>query len=61
MFVPHGFCIGPVMMITSAIVGALGNTYTRCEDYVSNCFYWDYARRIFLISLVLAFTMEVLE
>src|SRR5260370_34925259 len=58
MFVPHDFGIALVMMITSAICwGSWANTYTGVKNYRFELFYWDYAGGIFLISLVLAFTM----
>src|SRR2546422_500951 len=58
MFVPHDFGIALVMMITSAICwGSWANTYKGVKNYRFELFYWDYAAGIFLISLVLAFTM----
>src|SRR5882672_4669716 len=58
MFVPHDFGIALVMMITSAICwGSWANTYKGVKNYRFELFYWDYAVGIFLISLVLAFTM----
>lgn len=46
------------MMITSAICwGSWANTYKGVKAYRFELFYWDYAVGIFLISLVLAFTM----
>src|SRR6266403_744957 len=46
------------MMITSAICwGSWANTYKGVKNYRFELFYWDYAVGIFLISLVLAFTM----
>src|SRR6267378_6241961 len=58
MFVPHDFGIALVMMITSAIGwGSWANTYKGVKNYRFELFYWDYAIGIFLISLVLAFTM----
>src|SRR6266850_184404 len=58
MFVPHDFGIALVMMITSAICwGSWANTYKGVTNYRFELFYWDYAVGIFLISLVLAFTM----
>src|SRR6202035_3304665 len=50
--------IALVMMITSAICwGSWANTYKGVRNYRFELFYWDYAVGIFLISLVLAFTM----
>src|SRR5712664_4427604 len=58
MFVPHDFGIALVMMITSAICwGSWANTYKGVKNYRFELFYWDYAVGIFLISLILAFTM----
>src|SRR5260370_17802369 len=58
MFVPHGFALALVMMITSAVCwGSWANTYKGVKNYRFELFYWDYAAGIFLISLVLAFTM----
>jgi glucose uptake protein len=58
MFVPHAFGIALLMMITSAICwGSWANTYKGVKNYRFELFYWDYAVGIFLISLVLAFTM----
>src|ERR1700724_788146 len=46
------------MMITSAVCwGSWANTYKGVKNYRFELFYWDYAIGIFLISLVLAFTM----
>jgi glucose uptake protein len=45
-------------MITSAICwGSWANTYKGVRNYRFELFYWDYAIGIFLISLVLAFTL----
>jgi len=58
MFVPHAFGIALVMMMTSAICwGSWANTYKGVKNYRFELFYWDYAVGIFLISLVLAFTI----
>ncbi len=46
------------MTITSAVCwGSWANTYKGVKNYRFELFYWDYAVGIFLISLVLAFTM----
>jgi len=46
------------MMITSAVCwGSWANTYKGVKNYRFELFYWDYAVGIFLVSLVLAFTM----
>ena len=58
MFVPHEFVIALIMMIASAVCwGSWANTYKGVRNYRFELFYWDYALGIFLISLVLAFTM----
>src|SRR6201981_2711364 len=58
MFVPHDFNIALLMMIASAICwGSWANTYKGVKNYRFELFYWDYAIGIFLISLLLAFTM----
>lgn len=58
MFVPETFAIAMVMMITSTICwGSWANTSKLTKDYRFELFYWDYAIGIFLISLILAFTM----
>jgi glucose uptake protein len=58
MFVPHVFGIALLMMIISAICwGSWANTYKGVKNYRFELFYWDYAVGIFLISVVLAFTM----
>jgi glucose uptake protein len=58
MFTPNSLGIALIMMITSAICwGSWANTYKGVKNYRFELFYWDYAVGIFLISLVLAFTM----
>ena len=58
MFTPHSLEIALLMMIASAICwGSWANTYKGVKNYRFELFYWDYAVGIFLISLVLAFTM----
>jgi glucose uptake protein len=58
MFTPSSLSIALLMMITSAICwGSWANTYKGVKNYRFELFYWDYAIGIFLISLVLAFTM----
>jgi glucose uptake protein len=58
MFTPQSLGIALVMMITSAICwGSWANTYKGVKNYRFELFYWDYAVGIFLISLILAFTM----
>src|SRR5437899_12336207 len=58
MFTPHSLAVALFMMITSAICwGSWANTYKGVKGYRFELFYWDYAIGIFLVSLVLAFTM----
>src|SRR5580658_6124272 len=58
MYTPHSLEIALVMMITTAICwGSWANTFKGVKNYRFELFYWDYALGIFLISLVLAFTM----
>jgi glucose uptake protein len=58
MFTPPDLTIALLMMITSAICwGSWANTFKGVKSYRFELFYWDYAIGIFLISLVLAFTM----
>ncbi len=58
MFTPSSLGIALLMMITSAVCwGSWANTYKGVKGYRFELFYWDYAIGIFVISLVLAFTM----
>src|SRR5271167_4725910 len=58
MYTPHSLEIALLMMITTAICwGSWANTFKGVKNYRFELFYWDYAIGIFLISLVLAFTM----
>jgi glucose uptake protein len=58
MFTPPTLTVALLMMITSAICwGSWANTYKGVKNYRFELFYWDYAIGIFLISLILAFTM----
>jgi len=58
MFTPPNLTVALLMMITSAICwGSWANTYKGVKNYRFELFYWDYAIGIFLISLILAFTM----
>jgi glucose uptake protein len=58
MFVPHTLGIALLMMIISAICwGSWANTFKGVKNYRFELFYWDYAVGIFLISVVLAFTL----
>src|SRR5216683_7225414 len=58
MFVPHTFAVALLMVITSAVRwGSWANTYKGVKNYRFELFYWDYALGIFLIAVILAFTM----
>ncbi len=58
MFTPPNLSVALLMMIASAVCwGSWANTYKGVKNYRFELFYWDYAIGIFLISLVLAFTM----
>src|SRR5262249_8171110 len=58
MFTPPSLTIALFMMIATAICwGSWANTFKGVKNYRFELFYWDYAVGIFLISLVLAFTM----
>ncbi|MBV8891772.1 MAG: hypothetical protein JO266_07355 [Acidobacteria bacterium] len=58
MFTPQTLAAALAMMIMSAICwGSWANTYKGVKNYRFELFYWDYAVGIFLISLILAFTM----
>ncbi len=58
MFTPQNLPVALVMMIISAVCwGSWANTYKGVKNYRFELFYWDYAIGIFLISLILAFTM----
>src|SRR5882757_7075210 len=58
MYTPDSLTIALFMMITSAVCwGSWANTYKGVKNYRFELFYWDYAVGIFLVSLVLAFTM----
>lgn len=58
MFTPPNLTVALLMMITSAICwGSWANTFKGVKGYRFEFFYWDYAIGIFLISLILAFTM----
>lgn len=58
MYTPQTLTLALLMMITSAICwGSWANTYKGVRNYRFELFYWDYAIGIFLMSLILAFTM----
>ena len=58
MFVPSTFAVALLMTILSTICwGSFANTFKGTRNYRFELYYWDYALGIFLIALVLAFTM----
>lgn len=58
MFVPSTFGAALLMTIISTLCwGSFANTFKLTRKYRFEFYYWDYAAGIFLISLVLAFTM----
>lgn len=58
MFTPTSFSVALLMMIISAVCwGSWANTFKGVKNYRFELFYWDYAIGIFLMSLILAFTM----
>src|SRR3979411_2572686 len=58
MFTPPNFTVALLMTVASAVCwGSWANTYKGVKNYRFELFYWDYAVGIFLISLILAFTM----
>ena len=62
MFVPTTFAAALVMTILSTICwGSFANTFKLTKNYRFELYYWDYAAGIFLISLILAFTMGSLR
>jgi len=58
MFVPTTFHAALLMTILSTLCwGSFANTFKGTKNYRFELYYWDYGLGIFLISLVLAFTM----
>jgi glucose uptake protein len=58
MFVPTTFAVALLMTVMSTICwGSFANTFKGTKNYRFELYYWDYGLGIFLISLVLAFTM----
>src|SRR5208282_6073190 len=58
MYTPHSLDIALLMMIATAICwGSWANTFKGVKNYRFELFYWDYALGIFLIAVILAFTM----
>ena len=62
MFTPQHFSTALFMIVLSTICwGSWANTFKGVRNYRFELFYWDYAVGIFLISLILAFTMGSLH
>jgi glucose uptake protein len=58
MFVPSTFAVALLMTVLSTICwGSFANTYKGTKNYRFELYYWDYGLGIFLIALLLAFTM----
>src|ERR1700722_13493635 len=58
MFVPTTFHTALLMTIISTLCwGSFANPFKGTKNYRFELYYWDYGLGIFLISLVLAFTM----
>jgi glucose uptake protein len=58
MWVPTTFYAALVMTVLSTVCwGSFANTFKVTKNYRFELYYWDYGLGIFLISLVLAFTM----
>ena len=58
MFVPTTFYAALLMTVLSTVCwGSFANTFKGTKNYRFELYYWDYSLGIFLISLLLAFTM----
>ena len=58
MFVPMTFHAALLMTVLSTVCwGSFANTFKGTRNYRFELYYWDYALGIFLVSLLLAFTM----
>jgi len=58
MFVPTTFAAALLMTVLSTVCwGSFANTFKGTRNYRFELYYWDYGLGIFLISLLLAFTM----
>jgi glucose uptake protein len=58
MFAPTTFGVALLMTVLSTICwGSFANTFKVTKNYRFELYYWDYALGIFLISVILAFTM----
>jgi len=58
MFIPESYGLALLMMIICMICwGSWANTYKLTKDVRFELFYWDYAVGIFVMALLLAFTL----
>jgi len=58
MFIPATFAAALLMTVLSTCCwGSFANTFKVTKNYRFELYYWDYGVGIFLISLILAFTM----
>ena len=58
MFIPESYGLALLLMILCAICwGSWANTYKLTKNVRFELFYWDYAIGIFVMSLILAFTL----
>ena len=58
MFVPTTFHAALLMTMVSTLCwGSFANTFKGTKNYRFELYYWDYAFGIFLVALLLAFTM----
>jgi len=58
MFIPESYALALLMMIICAICwGSWANTYKLTKDVRFELFYWDYAIGIFVMAVLLAFTL----
>jgi glucose uptake protein len=58
MFVPTTFAVALLMTVLSTVCwGSFANTFKGTKNYRFELYYWDYGLGIFLISVLLAFTM----
>lgn len=58
MFAPTTFAAALLMTVLSTVCwGSFANTFKGTRNYRFELYYWDYALGIFLISVLLAFTM----
>ena len=58
MFIPESYGLALLLMIICMICwGSWANTYKLTKDVRFELFYWDYAIGIFVMALLLAFTL----